>query len=106
MVSRPVGTGARTPPQTPMASKPIGPAINGPGNRHCRSWIERFIDYTSNLEAPEIWRKWSAISMIAATLEQKVWADTGGNLYPNLYVFLVGQPGMGKSRSIMAASNL
>ena len=89
-----------------MASKATGPAINGPGNRHCRSWIERFIDYTSNLEAPEIWRKWSAISMIAATLEQKVWADTGGNLYPNLYVFLVGQPGMGKSRSIMAASNL
>jgi hypothetical protein len=44
--------------------------------------------------------------MLAATLEQKVWVETGGNLYPNLYVFLVGQPGMGKSRSIMAASNL
>jgi hypothetical protein len=44
--------------------------------------------------------------MIGAVLEQKVWLETGGSLYPNLYVFLVGQPGMGKSRSIMAASNL
>lgn len=32
--------------------------------------------------------------------------DTGGILYPNLYTFLVGQPGMGKSRAITAASNL
>jgi len=44
--------------------------------------------------------------MIAAVLEQKVWVDTGGMLYPNLYTFLVGEPGIGKSRSIMAASNL
>lgn len=44
--------------------------------------------------------------MMGAVLEQRVWIETGGNLYPNLYVFLVGQPGMGKSRSIMAASNL
>lgn len=44
--------------------------------------------------------------MIAAVLEQKVWADTGSILYPNLYTFLVGQPGTGKSRAIIAASNI
>ena len=44
--------------------------------------------------------------MVAATLEQKVWVDSGGTLYPNLYVFLVGQPGTGKSRAIIAASNI
>jgi hypothetical protein len=44
--------------------------------------------------------------MVAATLEQKVWVDSGGIMYPNLYVFLVGQPGTGKSRAIIAASGL
>jgi len=44
--------------------------------------------------------------MIAAVLEQKVWADTGGNLYPNLYVFLVGEPGIGKSRAITTGANI
>lgn len=44
--------------------------------------------------------------MIAAVLEQKVWLDRGGILYPNLYTFLVGDPGLGKSRAIIAASNI
>lgn len=36
-------------------------------------------------------------------LEQKVWITTGSNLYPNLYVIIVGNPGIGKTRSIRAA---
>jgi len=44
--------------------------------------------------------------MIAATLEQKVWVNLSTPLYPNLYTFLIGQPGIGKSRAIMAASGI
>jgi len=44
--------------------------------------------------------------MLAAVLEQKVWVESPTPLYPNLYVFLVGNPGVGKSRAIMAASNI
>lgn len=44
--------------------------------------------------------------MIAATLEQKVWAHTGSVIYPNIYTFLVGNAGLGKSRAIMSASNI
>jgi len=44
--------------------------------------------------------------MVAATLEQKVWANTGSIIYPNIYTFLVGNPGLGKSRAIMSASNI
>lgn len=37
-------------------------------------------------------------------MEQKVWLKSGGGtLYPNLYVFLVGHPGTGKTRTIRAA---
>lgn len=80
--------------------------INGPGRRRLTSWIESFIEHTVNLESAEIYRKWSAISMIAAALEQRVWVDTGSALYPNIYTFLVGHPGIGKSRAITAAANV
>jgi Protein of unknown function (DUF3987) len=51
-----------------------------------------------------IFRRWAAITTIAAALEQKVWVETSSNLYPNLYTFLVGHPGVGKSRTINAAA--
>lgn len=89
-----------------MASKTTSPMINGPGRRKLDSWIESFVEHTSGLESAEIYRRWSAIGMIAATLEQKVWVETQGVLYPNMYIFLVGHPGIGKSRAIVAASNI
>jgi hypothetical protein len=36
-------------------------------------------------------------------LEQKVHLWTNGPIYPNLYTFLVGHPGVGKTRTIMSA---
>ena len=68
-------------------------ATNGSGARRCPSWIDAFVDYTSNLESATIWCRWSAISAIAATLEQKVYVTTSAPLYANLYVFLVEENG-------------
>jgi Protein of unknown function (DUF3987) len=78
--------------------------MNGAGRRKCTSWIESFVDYASNLESAPIYRKWAAISIIGAALEQKVFLQTSAPLYPNLYTFLVGHPGVGKTRTIMAAA--
>lgn len=48
--------------------------------------------------APPLFVKWGAISAISGALERKVWVYTKrSNLYPNLYVFLVAPPGVGKS---------
>ena len=66
------------------------------------SWIESFVDYTDNLESPEIFRRWSAITAIAAVLEQKVWLATSSRLYPNMYNVLIGHPGTGKTKTIRA----
>jgi hypothetical protein len=49
---------------------------------------------------PAIFRKWAAISLIASALEQKVWIKTSTKLFPNLYVLIVGHPGVGKTRII------
>jgi hypothetical protein len=55
--------------------------------------------YTSDFLAPEIFRKWTAYSLVAGALERKVWLNVVSvyTTYPNLYVFLVSPPGVGKT---------
>lgn len=77
--------------------------LNGTGKRKLESWIDAFVSHTDNLESAEIWRKWAAISCIASVLEQKVYVTTSSAFYPNLYTFLIGHAGTGKTRAIMAA---
>lgn len=53
-------------------------------------------------DTPYLYRQWSAISLVAGALERRVWTIVGrqGGLprrtYPNLYVLLIGAPGVGK----------
>ncbi len=44
------------------------------------------------------------IATIGAVLERKVWVGNPQKLYPNLYVFLVGKAGIGKTRAVDAAT--
>lgn len=87
-----------------LKNGPVG--TNGSGRRQLDSWIERFIAYTDNLESAEIFRRWTAISVIASVLQQKVYLNTGGYLYPNCYIWLIGKAGIGKTRAIGAAGKL
>src|SRR6185437_5189364 len=77
--------------------------LNGLGKRACTSWVDAFVEYTANLDAPEVFRRWAAITTLAASLEEKVWLMTSSPVYPNLYTFLVGHPGTGKTRVIRSA---
>lgn len=64
--------------------------------------ITRFMGITETDDTPYLFRKWSAIALVAGCLERRVWAHVGNQggeirkTYPNLYVFLVGAPGVGK----------
>lgn len=61
-------------------------------------WIEGWLEYTDVLPSPSLWRKWAGIFILGAALERRVWVRTAiGPLYPNLYVLLVGPPGLGKT---------
>lgn len=71
-------------------------------SRKLPNWIDAWLDYTSPLPSPELWRRWAGIFILAAAMERRMWVKTKiGNLYPNLYVALVGPPGVGKT--LMAA---
>lgn len=93
--------------KTQMDLSHMRPATNGGAHRRLASWIGSFLEFTEDFECPPIWRQWAAISTIAAVLERKVWATTTkGDLYPNMYVILVGAAGTGKSLAINGARKI
>lgn len=72
-----------------------------PKPRHLDSWIGGFLRYTEGTSSPPIFRKWAAITALGACLERRVWVRTAkGFTYANLFVLLVGRPGIGKSEAI------
>jgi hypothetical protein len=80
---------------------------NGSALRKCPSWIDEFVRFTSDLESPANFRLWTAIGLISATLEQRVWIEAGhGVIYPNQYIWLVAPPGTGKSNPIKEGRKL
>lgn len=71
------------------------------------SWVDDFLELTEHIPSPPIFRKWAAISVIAAAMERKVWVRTyGSHLYPNLYVILVAPPGVGKTEVTWRARDM
>jgi hypothetical protein len=67
-------------------------------------WIESFLHFTKDIPSPEIFRLWTAISIIAGAANRRVWFETSQNiLYPNLYILLVAPPGIGKTQAIERA---
>lgn len=63
-----------------------------------RDLIDSFVEWTGNEQSPEIYRKWSAISLIGAAAERRIFscALEDKPVYPNLFIMLVGRPGRGK----------
>lgn len=65
------------------------------------SVIDSYLEYTGGIPCHEIFRKWVAIWAISASLERRVWLQlSGGKLYPNLFLFLLAPPGVGKDQAI------
>ena len=64
-------------------------------------WLDSYLKYVDNTEPPLVFKKWSAISAIAACLQRKchhVWGHD--EIYPNLYVVLVGPSGTRKGTAM------
>lgn len=63
--------------------------------RNFPNWLDAFIEYSSELEAPIRMYFWTGVSTLAGTLRRKVWV--GGHhfkWYPNFYIVFVAPPGI------------
>lgn len=67
---------------------------------------EKWLAYTSGLSSPQNFIDWGWLYMISAALQRRVWCGPDHQqLFPNMYVILVGRPGIGKGLVIKEISN-
>ena len=70
-------------------------------DRKLSNWIESYLKYTEDSEAPYLYRVWTAYSVVAACLQRKISFSKGHiTFYPNIYVLLVGPPGAKKGTAM------
>jgi hypothetical protein len=70
-------------------------------------FISQYLQYTEATEPPAIYHRWSILTALAAYLERSYYFQLGhSNIYPNLYVMLVGGAGTRKNTAINIAKNL
>src|SRR3990172_8994626 len=67
--------------------------------RNVSDWLQGYIEYTANLEAPDKFHFWTGVATIAGALQGKCWVDMGKWKWkPNFYIIFVAPPGIiGKS---------
>jgi hypothetical protein len=62
--------------------------------RELQDWLTGYLKYTENSEPPTTYQTWCGLSLIAGALQRKVCLHWGfEEIYPNLYVVLVGPAG-------------
>lgn len=75
--------------------------------RNFDNFISAFVDQYRDGFVPDKFYLWSAINTVASCMERKVWLPWGKiNFYPNMYIFLVSKPGVGKSSAIRPGQKL
>ena len=75
-------------------------------DRQLKDWLETYISFTQNSEPPTQYHLWSGICAIASCLQRKCWTNWGfEDVYPNLYVVLVGPPGGRKGTAMKIAKS-
>lgn len=66
-----------------------------------KDWIDSYMEFSDNTEPPALFREWVAISVIAATLERRVFLRLGQlTFYPNFYIVLTGPSGVRKGTAM------
>lgn len=63
--------------------------------RELGDWLDGYLEYTQSSEPPTTYHIWCGLSVIAGTLQRRVYLQQGleRTIYPNLYVILIGPSG-------------
>lgn len=74
---------------------------------HGENFISQYLSYVGDTEAPIFYHRWSMLSAVGAYLGRQYSLPFGhSELYANLYVMLIGDPGARKSTAIKLAKKI
>lgn len=75
--------------------------------RHFPNWIEAVVDFSGDIPAPLVFKRWSAISVISGMLGRKCYFDFGSYQTTSAqYITLIGGSGSGKGAALSLPINL
>ena len=70
------------------------------------NFLELYMHHVGKTETPADFHVWACLSLLAAAVGNRVWFEKlKGQLYPNLYVFLIGPSGIGKEDAATKVAN-
>lgn len=70
--------------------------------RLCEDWIDSYLISTERSEPHELYRRWTAISVLAAAMQRRCslqWVGAG-RFFPNMYIVLIGPPAARKGTAL------
>lgn len=71
------------------------------------NWVQEVVDLHSELESPENFWRWSALTALSAVLKDNVWLNLQiFNLYPNIYTMFHADSGLKKGPPVNMAKKL
>ena len=71
------------------------------------NWVQQVVDLHSELESPESFWRWAAITSISAVMKDSVWLDQQiFNIYPNIYTMFHADSGLKKGPPVNMAKKL
>lgn len=71
------------------------------------NFFKQYFEYVGESEAPSLYHRWCAVSLVGAMLGRQVYLPFGhGKIYPNQYIMLMGSPGARKSSAINISRKL
>lgn len=71
------------------------------------NFLTHYLSYVGQTEAPIFYHRWAAISMVGAYLGRQYSFSLGHfELYTNMYIMLIGEPGTRKSTAIKIAKKI
>ena len=74
--------------------------------RKLENWITGFENYMENSETPNLFKTWTAISVICSCLGRKCWHTWDMKIYPNMYIVLVAPSGVRKGTVMYPARTI
>jgi hypothetical protein len=75
--------------------------------RKLPSFLDAFTTYHEGMDVPKIFVRWTGLWTLSVMLERRVWTYTKkSRLFPNMFVYLVGIAGLGKTETIITAKSI
>ena len=77
--------------------------------RQCANFLDAWLEYSDPLPTPYLFRVWTGLGVISSALSRRVWLAGNERLppcVPNLYLMLIGAPGVGKDVALNKGADL